>query len=135
MPLYYITPRELPQVWDVVAPMLQKAIDLDPEDTSQQHVNYAIRTGAQHLLVWEEPGEGLTGAATVSFIDYPNERVAHVILMGGKGIVKPHVFEQAKNWMRSQGATRAQCWCKDHLVGMYEKMGMTNTHKVMRMKL
>lgn len=135
MPLYYIQPRELPQVWDVVAPMLQKAIDLDPNSTSTQHVNYTIRIGTTHLLVWDEPGEGITGAATVSFTDYPTERIAHVHLMGGKGIVKKHVFEEAQNWMRAQGATKAQCWCQDNLVPMYEKMGMKNTHKVMRIEL
>lgn len=135
MPLYHIQPRELPQVWETVAPLLQKAIDLDPNSTSAQHVNYTIRIGTMNLLVWEEPGEGITGAATVSFADHPMERIAHVHLMGGKGIVKKHVFEETQNWMRAMGATKAQCWCQDNLVPMYEKMGMTNTHKVMRIEL
>jgi hypothetical protein len=134
MPLYHIQPRELPQVWDVVAPLLQKAIDLDPESTSTQHVNYTIRTGSVHLLVWEEE-DVITGAATVSFTDYPTERVAHVHLMGGKGIVKEHVFKHAQDWMRANGATKAQCWCKDNLVPMYEKMGLDRTHNVMRIDL
>ena len=135
MPLYHIQPRELPQVWDTVAPLLQKAIDLDPNSTSAQHVNYTIRTGSMNLLVWEEPGEGITGAATVSFTDYPTERIAHVHLMGGKGIVKPHVFAEAQNWMRANGATKAQCWCQDNLVPMYQKMGLERTHHVMRIEL
>lgn len=135
MPIYHIQPRELPQVWDTVAPLLQKAIDLDPNATTSQHVNYSIRTGAVHLLVWDEPGAGITGAVTVSFTDYPMERIAHVHLLGGKGVVRDHVFEEAQNWMRAMGATKAQCWCQDNLVPMYEKMGMTNAYKVMRMDL
>jgi len=135
MPLYHIKANELPLVWDTVAPLLQKAIDLDPKSTSTQHVNYTIRTGAMNLLVWQEENEGITGAATVSFTDYPTERIAQVHLMGGKGIVKEHVFEQAKNWMRANGATRAQCWCQDNLVPMYEKMGLDKTHNVMRIDL
>jgi hypothetical protein len=115
--------------------MLQKAIDIDPSAVTIEQVEYAVRTGQSHLLVWEEPGEGLTGAVTVEFIDYPRARVAHVNLMGGKGIVRDHVFAEAMNWMRLHGATKAQCWCKDNLVPMYEKMGMTNTHKVMRIEL
>ena len=135
MPLYHIKANELPLVWDAVAPLLQKAIDLDPKSTSTQHVNYTIRTGAMNLLVWEEENEGITGAATVSFTDYPTERIAQVHLMGGKGIVKKHVFEQAQNWMRANGATKAQCWCQDNLVPMYEKMGLNKTHNVMRIDL
>jgi len=135
MPLYQITPNELPQVWPIAAPMLQKAIDLEPEALTIEQVEYQVRTGRIFLLVWDEPDEGITGAVTVEFIDYPRERVAHVNLMGGKGIVRTHVFEEAMKWMRSFGATKAQCWARGSLVQMYEKMGMENTHQVMRIKL
>jgi hypothetical protein len=100
-----------------------------------EQVEYSVRTGRTFLLVWEEPDEGVTGAVTVEFIDYPRERVAHVNLMGGKGVVRKHVFEEAMQWMRNFGATKAQCWARGSLVQMYEKMGMENTHQVMRIKL
>ena len=135
MALYQINPRELPTVWPIAAPLLQKAIDLEPEAITIEQVEYAVRTGHTYLLVWDEPGEGITGAVTVEFIDYPRERIAHVNLMGGKSIVRAHVFEEAKNWMRAYGATKAQCWARGTLVNMYEKMGLENTHQVMRLKL
>jgi hypothetical protein len=135
MPLHYVPPNVLPQVWETVAPLLQKAIDLDPSAITIEQVEYFIRTGKSFLLVWEEPETGITGAATVDFIDYPRQRVAHVNLMGGKGIVRNHVFEEAKTWMKNMGATTAQCWAKGTLVDMYTKMGMENTHQVMRIKL
>lgn len=135
MPLYHVDPRELPKVWPVAAPLLQKAIDLDPAVVTIEQVEYSVRTGKVHLLVWEEPEAGITGAVTVEFIDYPRERVAHVNLMGGKGIVRAHVFDEAMRWMRLNGATKAQCWARGSLVQMYEKMGMENTHQVMRISL
>jgi hypothetical protein len=135
MPLYQVRPNELPQVWPIAAPLLQKAIDLEPEALTIEQVEYQVRTGRIFLLVWEEPDVGVTGAVTVEFIDYPRERIAHVNLMGGKGIVRDHVFEEAKNWMRAFGATKAQCWARGTLVQMYEKMGLENTHQVMRIKL
>ena len=135
MALYQVHPNELPKIWPIAAAMLQRAIDLEPEAITIEQVEYSIRTGRVFLLVWDEPEEGITGAVTVEFIDYPRERVAHVNLMGGKGIVRQHVFDEAKNWMRSFGATKAQCWARGTLVQMYEKMGMTNTHQVMRTEL
>jgi hypothetical protein len=135
MALFQVPANLLPHIWPVVAPMLQKAIDLDPELNTIEQVEFSVRTGRTFLLVWDEPEEGITGAVTVDIIDYPRERVAHVNLMGGKGIVRTHVFDEAKNWMRSMGATTTQCWAKGTLVQMYEKMGMTNTHQVMREKL
>ena len=135
MPLYQIRPNELPQVWPIAAPLLQKASDLDPDLITIDQVEYSVRTGKTALLVWEDPEEGITGAVTIDLIDYPRERVAHVNLMGGKGIVRDYVFDDAKQWMRLQGATKAQCWAKGTLVQMYEKMGMENTHQVMRIAL
>ena len=135
MPLRPVHPSQLPTVWPIAAPLLQKAIDLEPEMITIEQVEYSVRTGRTFLLVWEESGEGITGAVTVEFIDYPRERVAHVNLMGGKGVVRDYVFDEAKGWMKSCGATKAQCWAKGSLVQMYEKMGMTNTHQVMREKL
>lgn len=135
MPLYHISPAQLPQVWGTVAPLLQKAIDLDPSEVTIEQVEFAVRTGKTQLLVWEEPEKGITGAATVDFVDYPRHRVAHVNLMGGSGIVRHHVFEDAKTWMRACGATIAQCWARGTLVDMYKKMGMENTHQVMRLDL
>jgi hypothetical protein len=135
MPLHYVPPNILPQVWGIVAPMLQKAIDIDPSAITIDQVEYSIRTGRTYLLVWDEPEQGITGACTVELIDYPRQRVAHVNLMGGKGIVRDYVFEEAKAWMRNMGATTAQCWAQGTLVDMYKKMGMENTHQVMRIKL
>ena len=135
MPLYQIAPAELPQVWPIAAPLLQKAIDLDPDLNKIEMIEYAVRTGRTFLLVWDEPGEGITGAAAVDIIDYPMERVAHGNLMGGKGIVRPHVIEELYKWMRMHGATTAQLWAKGTLVNMYEKLGLQVTHQVMRIKL
>ena len=46
MPLYQIRPNELPQVWPIAAPLLQKAIDLEPEALTIEQVEYQVRTGA-----------------------------------------------------------------------------------------
>lgn len=135
MPLYQVHPNELPQVWPVAAPLLQRAIDLDPDLNKIEMVEYAVRTGRTFLLVWEEPGEGITGAAAVDLIDMPLERIAHGNLMGGKAIVRPHVIKELYKWMRLHGATTAQLWAKGTLVNMYEKLGLEVTHQVMRIKL
>jgi hypothetical protein len=115
--------------------LLQRAIDLDPDLNKIEMIEYAVRTGRTYLVVWEEPGEGITGAAAIDIIDYPTQRVAHGNLMGGKAIVRPHVIEELYNWMRAHGATVAQLWAKGTIVQMYEKIGLEVTHQVMRKKL
>jgi hypothetical protein len=135
MSLHYIPPHQIPAVWDKAAPLLQKSIDTEPDFITIEQVEYAMRTGKMFLLVWDEPDEGITGAAAVEFIDYPRYRVGHGTLLGGKSVVKPHVLAELVAWMKANGATVAQCWCRNELVPMYEKMGMEQTHHVMRMKI
>lgn len=135
MPLYQVLPHQLPQVWDKAAPLLQKFIDIEPDFITIEQLEYFIRIGKMFLLVWEDPDEGITGAAAVEFIDYPQYRVGHGAVLGGKNVVKPHVLKELIAWMKANGATVAQCWCRDELVPMYKKMGMTETHHVMRMKI
>jgi len=119
MPLYHIPPHQLPTVWDKAAPLLQKSIDIEPDFITIEQVEYAMRTGKMFLLVWDEPDEGITGAAAVEFIDYPRYRVGHGALLGGKSVVKPHVLAELVAWMKANGATVAQCWCRNELVPMY----------------
>jgi hypothetical protein len=135
MPLHHVQPNTLPIIWPIAFPLLKKAIDLEPESYNEQLIEYNVRTGKTHLLVWEEPGEGITGACTIDIIDYPMERIANVNLMGGKGIVRDYVFDEAKEFMRRCGATKAQCFARGTLVDMYKKMGLENTHQVMRVTL
>jgi len=135
MSLHYVAPNQLPHAWPVAAPLLQRAIDLDPSAITIEQAEYAVRTGRSHLLVWVEGEQGITGAATIDFMDYPRERIGHINLLGGKGVVKQDVFDAVKQWMRSMGATKVQCWAKGNLVRLYEKMGMEKTHQVMRVAL
>lgn len=135
MSLIAINPAFIDRVWPEVGPMLQRAIDIDPGEGSLDQLEYAIRRREITLLVWFDEEEQAKGAATVEFIDRPKYRLAHVSYMAGSGVVRAQVFEAAQEWMRANGATKAQCWCKENLVPMYEKMGMSNDYRVMRMDL
>lgn len=135
MSLIALNPAYLDKVWPTVGPMIQRAIDVDPTYATLDQLQLLIRQGRTHLLVNIDDTDTITGAATVEFHDTPKARIAHVGFMGGKGIVRDHIFKEAQEWMRSMGATIAQCWASGTLVQMYEKMGMTNTHQVMRLPL
>ena len=54
MPLFQIDARQLPQVWPIAAPMLQRAIDLSPDEITIEQVEHSIRTGRAFLLVCED---------------------------------------------------------------------------------
>lgn len=135
MALIHVDPRLIDRVWPKAKELLQPAVDLAPEEMSIDQIELLIRRGAFHLLAWLDEAEEIVGVATVEFIDMPKHRVAHVGYMGGKGIVRAHVFGEAIGWMRANGASTAQCWCKEDQRLMYEKMGMVHAFQVMRLPI
>lgn len=135
MPLHYVNPNTLPQVWPIAAPLLQKAIDVDPSAVTLDQVEFSVRTGKSLLLVWDEPNVGITGAAILEIIDYPRQRIGHINLMGGKGLVRKESFEELKELTRRLGATTLQCWAKGAVARLYNRVGLHTTHQVMRCEL
>ena len=134
MYIYHVHPAQLPEVWPTVAPMLQKAIDLDTSNATIEQVEWMIRTAKQFLIVAHNNTE-IVGAAVVEFIDYPRERIGHIDFMGGKGVANKEFFGLLTGWIKRNGAKKAQCWANGSLVRLYERIGMTPTHQVMRITL
>jgi hypothetical protein len=81
------------QIWSKVEPFIKSAEEKfgGSEYTTEQIKVYLV-TGQMMLLVATDDNLEIQGAATVSFINYPNDRVAFVTSIGGKISNKPRDF-------------------------------------------
>lgn len=79
-----IAPQMLPDVWQHVAPLLDKAVSLSPELIKIQDVYEAALAGV--YLVWvavdEEKGE-FVGVITTRIISYPRTKAMAMDFIGG----------------------------------------------------
>ena len=79
-----IAPQMLPDVWQHVAPLLDKAVSLNPELIKIQDVYEAALAGV--YLVWvavdEEKGE-FVGVITTRIISYPRCKAMAMDFLGG----------------------------------------------------
>jgi hypothetical protein len=75
------------------------------------------------------------GAMTVTFQNYPNDRVAFVTSAGGAGIVNEPILDQLKAVLRSMGATKIQAGGRPAMVRLLESQGFVQRYTVVEMKI
>ena len=117
------------QIWPIVGPFLQEG--LEKEDDSPEwstcynihHVQGFITSGVWALIVAVDEENKIHGAATVSFANYPMNRVAFITLIGGKLIANRDTFEQFKLLLKQRGATKVQGYGRESIVRLWKRYG------------
>lgn len=113
------------QVWPLVEEYIAEALNKDPGDREYNidQVKVFVTSGQWLLLVAADEEAKVHGAATVSFINYPNHRVAFMTTTGGRFVANPEIFEQFMNIVKQYGATKVQAYCRDSMVRLLDKCG------------
>jgi hypothetical protein len=117
------------QVWHVVEPFLRDG--LEKEDNSPEwstcynihHIQGFLTGGIWALMVAVDEENNIHGAATVSFSNYPMNRVAFITLIGGKLIANRDTFEQLKLLLKQRGATKVQGYGRESIVRLWKRFG------------
>jgi len=112
------------QIWDKVEPFIKNAEEKfgGAEYTAEQIKVYLVM-GEWMLLVATDENKEIHGAATVSFINYPGDRVAFVTAIGGKLVSSPETFEQMSNIFKANGATKIQGLAKEAVARLWKRFG------------
>lgn len=128
----HIDPIYLDTVWPHVEALLFSAVAKAHGEVDISQLRAEIGRGDVCLVVWEEGGQVIS-AGTVTFINYPNYRVAYVSFLSGR--FSAESFEALKAWCRSLGASKIQCWTDDAIARLYERYGAVKAYNVMRFDL
>jgi len=108
------------QIWSGVAPFIERALK-HTDDYNIDQVKVFLTSGSWLLLVAVDDMQQFHGAATISFENRPNHRVAFVTTIGGRGIINEECIAQIANIARRLGATKIQGYARDSLVRLYER--------------
>lgn len=129
------------QVWPFVEPFLNDALtkgDDAPEWSSCyniHHVQGFITSGQWLLLVATDENNEIHGAATVSFSNYPMNRVAFITLIGGHLVSNDETFEQLKALLKGYGATKLQGYGRPAIVRLWKRYGFEPRTTLVEVKL
>jgi len=124
------------QVWSKVEPFIKSAEEKfgGSEYTTEQIKVYLV-TGQMMLLVATNESTEIHGAATVSFINYPNDRVAFVTAIGGKLVTSPETFAQMAEVFKANGATKIQGMAKEAVARLWKRFGFEEKAILVEVKL
>ena len=78
---------------------------------------------------------GVQGAATVSFSNRPNDRVAFINAIGGKLISSPETFEQLKAVLGSIGATYIEGAARESIARLWSRYGFEEKYRIVGVKI
>lgn len=117
------------QVWPMVEGLIASALEFSKGDYDVQAAKILTATGQWTLLVAVDD-QGVQGAATVSFFNRPNDRVAFITAIGGKLISSPETFAQLKQILSRYGATCIEGAARDSIARLWTRYGFSEKYKI-----
>lgn len=123
------------QTWPMVEEYISAAQKFNGNDYSLDQIKMYVALGQWVLLVASDEEKNVHGAATISFANYPNDRVAFVTAIGGKLISNDDTFEQLKTVLRSMGATKIQGAVRESIARLWKRYGFAERYTVVEVKI
>jgi hypothetical protein len=100
-----VAPIYIQQIWENVEPYLSAALKHSGGEYGIEHLKVFLIQGSQTLLIAVNEDNKIHGAATIEWINYPNERVAYVVCIGGRLVTSKDIWNQFENWVKQNGGT------------------------------
>lgn len=124
------------QAWPLVAPFIESArVKSSNTEYTTDQIRLLVSNGSWLLLVAVDENNDLHGAATVNFINYPNERVAFVTAIGGKLVTNADTFSQLSAIAKAHGATKIQGAARESVARLWERFGFEQSAILVEYKL
>jgi hypothetical protein len=123
------------QTWPLVRGYIDESINKGlvggTSDYTADQVLVYLTTGQWILIVAVDEDNKIHGAMTVSFINYPMNRVAFVTATGGKMIINQETFDQLKRIAKYHGATKIQAMARPAMVRLLQTCNMVPGNTLM----
>lgn len=123
------------QSWPFVEEFIAAAHKFGHGEYSVEHIKMYVTTGQWVLLAATDEAGKVHGACTMSFINYPNDRVAFITAMGGKLITNQDTFSQLKTIAKNMGATKIQGASRKSAARLWQRFGLTEQCVIVETKI
>jgi len=123
------------QNWHIVEPYIAEAHKYSGDDYSVDQIKMFVTLGQWLLLVAYDENRVIHGAATVSFVNYPNSRIAFITAIGGKLVSNPDTFKQLVTIVKNSGATKIQGAARKSIARLWRRFGFYERHTIVEIKI
>lgn len=120
MNVQVVAPEYVYQLWDQVRNFIQSSITAAGNELTIDQVKLYLVSGQWQLIIFIDEAEVVHGAAVVRYENRPNERVAFVTAMGGKGIIEDDGrYKQFMTILKGHGATMMEGACRPSAAALF----------------
>ena len=124
------------QLWEKVEPFIKSAEEkADVTEYTADQIKVYLIMGEWMLLVATDEANEIHGEATVSFINYPNDRVAFITMIGGKLVSNPETFAQMSAIFKVNGATKIQGMARESIARLWKRFGFVDKATLVETKI
>ena len=123
------------QAWPLVEKYIADAVQYGGDDYTLDQVKVYLASGQWLLVVAADEQGAVKGAATISFCNYPNDRVAFVTFIGGRLISNQETFTQFKDLLKANGATKIQGAARESIARLWSRYGFEERYRIVETKI
>ena len=129
-----VSPDHIQIVWPKVKDFLKNAMDHSGGEYNLDHLKMFLVQGTQNLLVAVDENNEIYTAATIEWINFPDDRVAFISAIGGKTYRKD--LEALCDWAKTNGATVVRGAAFDSVARLWKiKYGFEKTYVMVEKRL
>lgn len=123
------------RVWPEVENFLEEALKWGEDDYTKDQAKALLAQGSWLLLVAVDEENKIHGAASVNFINMPNDRVAFVTAIGGKLISNTDTYAQLCGVLKGFGATKIQGAARESIARLWSRYGFKERYIIVEAKI
>jgi hypothetical protein len=131
----FVPPEYTAQTWPRVEKFIEAALQYGHGDYTIEQIKMFICMGQWLLVVAVDDNNEVHGAATVSFINMPNSRIAYITSIGGRLVANKKTFEELCEILKGRGATKIQGLGRPSIVRLWRRLGFEPISTLVEFKL
>ena len=123
------------QIWPSVEKHIAEANKHGGDDYTLDQVKAFVCRGEWLLLVAVDEQGAIHGAATVSFLNMPNDRIAFITFIGGRLISSKETYAQMVQLFKQFGATKIQGAARESIARLWHRYGFEERYRIVEAKI
>lgn len=131
----YVPLDKFHQTWPLVESLLAEALKWGEDDYTKEQAKALLSQGTWVLLVAVNEENDIKGAASISFTNMPNDRVAFITAIGGRLISNNDTYAQMCGILKGFGATKIQGATRESVARLFSQYGFRERYIIVEAKI
>lgn len=117
-----------------VSGYIDDALQFSDGDYTLEQAKVYLSQGLWQLLVVHQDNK-IHGAIAVMYQNYPNDRIAFIVAIGGKWISDKESYKNFCEVLKNNGATKIQGAARESVARLWKRLGFRNKYIIVENSL